>query len=188
MGSNECSLSLGVLPAETEAEIAEQQAAGHLTWERPGEVETVSDPRTEYDAWHRRAFPFRSGGSTHLSCAHDNRHELHQHGGLADHWFLDDKDILCRPVFVAPFMKASRIEKRKSSTTSLPSGPSVVRLTSVVIKSLQNVWSLKSFENYNIIFFSKNAFRLNVFVASNDLHTPHVHLSRQCCLPPSQSQ
>ena len=73
-------------------------------------------------------------------------------------------------------------------SASSPRGPLVLRLTTVVIKSLQNVWSLKSIENDKIITFSKNALRLNVFVSSNDLHTPHVHSSRQCCLPPSQSQ
>ena len=37
---------------------------------------------------------------------------------------------------------------------------------------------LKSIENDKIITSSDNALRLNVLVASHDLHTPHVHSSQ----------
>ena len=40
------------------------------------------------------------------SQAYDHRHEVQERGGLADIWFLDDGDIMCHPVLVAPFLKA----------------------------------------------------------------------------------
>ena len=65
--ADECSLPPGVVAAEMRARVAKQQAAGHLSWERPDEAETGSDPWDGDYAWYQRALAFRSGGSTHLT-------------------------------------------------------------------------------------------------------------------------
>ena len=41
---------------------------------------------------------FRLGGPEKFTGAQDPRHSLQKNGGLADHWYMDDGDILCHPI------------------------------------------------------------------------------------------
>ena len=74
---------------------------------------------------------FQLGGSATLTRPDDPRHALHENGGLADLWYIDDGDILCHPPdlgfvllgmnFMRPTPKLEQGEirrRQKSSTTS----------------------------------------------------------------------
>ena len=75
----------------------------------------------------QRIQSFQLGGLEKLIVADDPRHALWENGGLSDHWYLDDGDVLCRPVLVRPCKRlvqpTLKLEqngtdrKQKSSTT-----------------------------------------------------------------------
>ena len=49
-----------------------------------------------------------------LPCAHDPQHALQKNGGLADHWYMDDGDIVCHPLLVLPFCRTSTLPTPES--------------------------------------------------------------------------
>ena len=102
MGSLECSLSLGVLPAETKAEIAEEQAAGHLTWEglvKPKRFQ-IPGPSTTLGIGEPFLFALEARLTFHA------RMTIATSCISMEGW--QTTGIMCLPVFVSPLMQASR--------------------------------------------------------------------------------
>ena len=118
-GPAECSMTLGVVAAETRTSVHEQQRRGELPWlvrshDAAHEAARDFDDRRERTTQWRAAPPAqRREGDGTGPIVTDPLHEVQFGGGLADFWYLDDGDVLCDARLVLPYLASFDVANPK---------------------------------------------------------------------------
>ena len=99
-GSLECSFTLGMVAAETRGRVAAQEPTGSLQWTGVNGPSEIQRLQAEHTAKFQKVSNFQLGGPEKLTGADDPRRALRKNGGLADLWYMDDGDIMCRAILV----------------------------------------------------------------------------------------
>jgi len=109
-GPLECGITMAGVAAEARSAIHAAQSMGSLPWApgaAPQEAKLAQAERTrraaQWAATHPQA---RRSEMDSRTIVPDPRHEIQQGGGIADHWYLDDGDVLTLPHLVAPYLQA----------------------------------------------------------------------------------
>ena len=104
--------------SETRGSIAARQAAGTLLWIGVNDSAVVQ--RLEADHLARLQESANFGGPEKLNGAHDPQQTLRKNGGLADQWYMDEGDVMRRPILVLSLCRTSTLPMTESERRRNP--------------------------------------------------------------------
>ena len=115
LGSWECSLSLGMVAAETRGRVATRQTPGSLPWIGGDHASDAHRLQADRAVRQQETANFQLVGPEKFTGADDPPHTLQKNGGLADFWHMDDGDILCHPPLPAGIRRRQRQPERSGT-------------------------------------------------------------------------
>ena len=84
--------------------VAAQQASGSLPWIGVNDTSDVQHLQAAYAVRLQETANLHLGGPGKFTGADDPLRALQKNGGLADLWYMDDGDIVCRPILVPSYL------------------------------------------------------------------------------------